>query len=51
MTQDPPTDTPTIALVGPDASLLNGIAMTLGPVRSVAASVIAEPIEHAARRP
>jgi pilus assembly protein CpaE len=51
MTHVPSPDTPTIALVGPDASLLNGIATTLGPVRSVTATVIAESIEQAARRP
>jgi pilus assembly protein CpaE len=51
MTQAPSTDTPTIVLIGPDAGFLNAIATTLGPVRSVSATVIEESVEIAARRP
>lgn len=51
MVQDAPPQLPTIVLVGPDAGHLNGIATALGPVKSVSATVIAETIEQAARRP
>ena len=44
-------DTPTLVLVGPDASFLNGIAAAAGSLRTVGTAVIAEPIEQAARRP
>lgn len=51
MAQDPSSDKPFIALVGADAAFLDGIATALGPVKSVAAQVIPETIEQAARRP
>jgi Flp pilus assembly CpaE family ATPase len=44
-------DTPSIVLVGPDGAFLNAVATALGPVRSVAAAVVAEGIEQAAGRP
>jgi pilus assembly protein CpaE len=44
-------DAPSIVLIGPDGALLNGIAATLAPVRSVRATVFAESIEQGARRP
>jgi pilus assembly protein CpaE len=43
--------TPSIVLVGPDGAFLNAVATALGPVRSVAAAVVAEGIEQAAGRP
>jgi pilus assembly protein CpaE len=50
MAQDIPSDIPTIALVGADTSILDGVAATLAPVRTVSAIVIPEGIEQAARR-
>ena len=43
--------TPSIVLVGPDGAFLNAVATALGPVRSLAPSVVAEGIEQAAGRP
>jgi len=51
MAQDSPSDLPSIALVGADAAFLNTVAATLGPIRTVTATVIAESIEQSARRP
>ncbi len=50
MAQDAPTSPPIIALVGPDAGFLNGIAAALAPVQSVRPVVTAEPVEVAAKR-
>jgi pilus assembly protein CpaE len=51
MTQDSSSELPSIALVGADANFLNSIAATLGPARSISATVIAECIELSAKRP
>jgi pilus assembly protein CpaE len=51
MSQASSSDTPSIVLVGADAAALNEVAAVLGPVRSVAATVIPESIEQAFRRP
>lgn len=51
MTQDSSSELPSIALVGADANFLNSIAATLGPARSISATVIAESIELSAKRP
>ena len=42
---------PTIVLIGSESGLIDSIASTLAPVRSVAAVVIHEAVEHAVRRP
>jgi pilus assembly protein CpaE len=51
MMQADTNTTPTILLIGAETELIDAVAATLGPVRSVTAVVVHEPVESAARRP
>ncbi|MFL6279735.1 MAG: CpaE family protein [Vicinamibacterales bacterium] len=51
MIQADTSASPTIVLIGSEPELIDSIAATLGPVRSVAAVVVHEAIENAVRRP
>ncbi|WP_052763790.1 AAA family ATPase [Microvirga massiliensis] len=51
MMQADTNTTPTILLIGAETELIDAIAATLGPVRSVTAVVVHKPVESAARQP